>query len=261
MGSPSGPVSFWDHAEVLRGVIVRIAAVLCVLLAASFAVMPRLFDTVILAPCRPDFPLYSLPGAGLSGEVGLVNIRLASQFFIHMTSSLYLALVAGIPVALMLLWGFVSPGLYPEERRGVAPALWGACVMFYAGVAAGYFLVFPLTLRFLADYQLSAFVPNQVSLDSYIETFFMTLLCMGVAFELPVVAWLLGRLGVLKRSVFSLYRRHAVVATLVAAAVITPSGDPFTMLVVFAPLYILWEVSAWLVPRGAGRQIESINQG
>lgn len=261
MGSPSGPVSFWDHAEVLRGVLVRIAAVLGVLLAVAFAVMPRLFDTVVLAPCRPDFPLYSLPGAELQAEVGLVNIRLASQFFIHMTSSLYLAVLAGIPAVLLLVWGFVSPGLYPEERRGVAPALAGACLMFYGGVVAGYFLVFPLTLRFLADYQLSAFVPNQVSLDSYIETFFMTLLCMGLAFELPVVAWLLGRLGVLRRSVFSLYRRHAVVAILVAAAVITPSGDPFTMLMVFAPLYILWEVSAWLVPRSGTGQFESINQG
>ena len=244
----STKTSFWDHAEVLRGVLLRILAALGVLLAVSFAVMPRLFDTVVLAPCHTDFPLYSLPGAGLSADVGLVNIRLASQFFIHMTASLYLALVLGLPVILLLLWGFVSPGLYPEERRGAAPALAGGCLMFYAGVAAGYFLVFPLTLRFLADYQLSAMVPNQVSLDSYIETFFMTLLCMGLAFELPVVAWLLGRLGVLRRGMFNEYRRHAIVAILVAAAVITPSGDPFTLMVVFAPLYLLWEISAWLVP-------------
>ncbi|MDE6418515.1 MAG: twin-arginine translocase subunit TatC [Duncaniella sp.] len=244
----STKTSFWDHAEVLRGVLLRILAALGVLLALSFAVMPRLFDTVVLAPCHTDFPLYSLPGAGLSADVGLVNIRLASQFFIHMTASFYLALVLGLPVILLLLWGFVSPGLYPEERRGAAPALAGGCLMFYAGVAAGYFLVFPLTLRFLADYQLSALVPNQVSLDSYIETFFMTLLCMGLAFELPVVAWLLGRLGVLRRGMFNEYRRHAIVAILVAAAVITPSGDPFTLMVVFAPLYLLWEISAWLVP-------------
>ena len=244
----STKTSFWDHAEVLRGVLLRILAALGVLLAVSFAVMPRLFDTVVLAPCHTDFPLYSLPGAGLSADVGLVNIRLASQFFIHMTASFYLALVLGLPVILLLLWGFVSPGLYPEERRGAAPALAGGCLMFYAGVAAGYFLVFPLTLRFLADYQLSALVPNQVSLDSYIETFFMTLLCMGLAFELPVVAWLLGRLGVLRRGMFNEYRRHAIVTILVAAAVITPSGDPFTLMVVFAPLYLLWEISAWLVP-------------
>lgn len=252
MGKSLTPSSFWDHAEVLRGVLLRILAVLGVLLCVCFAVMPRVFDTVVLAPCHTDFPLYSLPGAGLSADVSLVNIRLASQFFIHMTSALYLALVLGLPVVLLLLWGFIAPGLYPEERRGTAPALAGACAMFYAGVAVGYFLVFPLTLRFLADYQLSALVPNQVSLDSYIDAFFMTLLCMGLAFELPVVAWLLGRLGVLKRWMFSDYRRHAIVAILVAAAVITPSGDPFTLLVVFAPLYLLWEISAWLVPGRAG---------
>ena len=208
--------TFWDHAEVLRGVLLRIAAVIVVLVAVFFAAMPRMFDSVIMAPCRPDFPLYALLGLETS-EVSLVNIQLASQFFIHMTASLYMALATAFPVVLFMLWGFVAPGLYENERRGVAPAFAGACVMFFAGVAAGYFLVFPLTLRFLADYQL----------------------------------WLLGRIGVINRRVFTLYRRHAIVALLVLAAVVTPSGDPFTLLVVFTPVYILWELSALAVPAPA----------
>lgn len=242
--------TFWDHAEVLRGVLLRIAAVIVVLVAVFFAAMPRMFDSVIMAPCRPDFPLYALLGLETS-EVSLVNIQLASQFFIHMTASLYMALATAFPVVLFMLWGFVAPGLYENERRGVAPAFAGACVMFFAGVAAGYFLVFPLTLRFLADYQLSASIPNQISLDSYMDNFLMTVLLMGIIFELPVVAWLLGRIGVINRRVFTLYRRHAIVALLVLAAVVTPSGDPFTLLVVFTPVYILWELSALAVPAPA----------
>ena len=111
-----------------------------------------------------------------------------------------------------------------------------------------YFIVFPVTLRFLADYHVSQLVPNQISLDSYMDTFLMLIFVMGVIFELPLVAWLLGSLGALHRGFFKTYRRHAVVVLLVLAAIITPTGDPFTLMVVFLPIYLLYEVSAYLVP-------------
>ena len=240
--------SFWDHAEALRGVLLRAVGVMLLLCAVAFGVMPRLFQEVILAPCSPDFPLYTMTGMRMQ-PVELINIRLASQFFIHMSASLYVALVAGMPVIAGLLWGFVSPGLYPDERRGAGLAAVVATVMFYTGVAVGYFLVFPLTLRFLADYQLSPLIPNRISLDSYMDNFLMVVALMGVVFELPVSAWLLGKLGVIHRGLFSVYRRHAIVVLLVLAAVLTPTGDPLTLLVVFIPVYILWELSALSVPR------------
>ena len=121
--------------------------------------------------------------------------------------------------------------------------------MFFLGVAVGYYLVFPIILRFLADYHVSAMVPNQVSLDSYMDTFLMMVFFMGVVFELPLLSWLLGSIGVLDRSFFSKYRRHAIVALVVLAAIITPTGDLFTLAVVFLPLYLLYEVSALLVPK------------
>ncbi len=108
--------------------------------------------------------------------------------------------------------------------------------------------MFPLTLRFLADYQLSALIPNQISLDSYMDNFMMLILVMGIVFELPLVAWMLGKAGIVSRGLFNRYRRHAVVALLVAAAVITPTGDPFTLMVVYLPLYLLWELSALTLP-------------
>lgn len=258
-------MGFWDHAEALRGVLLKIAALLVVLACALFAAMPHIFDSVILAPCRSDFILYrlleSLPGApvGEAFDVELVNIRLASQFFIHMSTSLWLAVVIGFPLCIYLLWGFVAPGLYEEEKRGVRAAFLSGNLMFYLGVATGYFLVFPLTLRFLAGYQLSVLIPNQISLDSYMDNFLMLILVMGIVFELPVVAWLIGKTGLLTRSFFNTYRRHAIVALLIAAAVITPTGDPFTLSVVFLPLYLLWEASAFTVPRGNHNIQSSIN--
>lgn len=255
-------MDFWDHAEALRGVLLRIAGLLAVSSCALFAAMPYIFDSVILAPCRSDFILYRWLDS-LSGfiplpdspdgdfEVRLINIRLASQFFIHVTASLWLAVVLCFPICIYLLWSFVAPGLYDNEKRGVGRAFLAGNVMFYFGVAVGYFLVFPLTLRFLAGYQLSGMIPNRISLDSYMDNFMTLILVMGIVFELPLVAWLIGKTDLLTRGFFSRYRRHAIVALLIAAAVITPTGDPFTLTVVFLPLYLLWELSAFVVGNGA----------
>ena len=245
---------FWEHAEALRKVILRGVGIVVGLMCIYFAVMPELFDKVILAPCRADFPLYSLlrriggPLDGDGSDISLINIQLASQFFIHMSTSLWLAVITAVPALVYLLWSFVAPGLYEHEKRGIGIVIAGSNAMFYLGVATGYFLVFPLTLRFLAGYQLSELIPNQISLDSYIDNFMTLVLVMGIVFQLPVAAWLLGRAGVVGREFFHTYRRHAIVALLVAAAIITPTGDPFTLTVVFLPLYILWEASALTVP-------------
>ena len=250
----------WDHVDALRGVLLRCALTVALLAGALFAVMPWIFDNVILAPCRPDFPLYrwlghisSWWGAGDMEElhVELINIRLASQFFIHMSTSLWLALALAFPIVIYQLWRFVAPGLYENEKRGARKAFLAGNAMFYLGVAAGYFLVFPLTLRFLAQYQLSAMIPNQVSLDSYMDNFLVLILVMGIIFELPLVCWMLGRMGLLHRSFFTAYRRHAIVGLMALAAVVTPTGDPFTLMVVFLPIYLLWESGALLIPKDA----------
>lgn len=253
-------MSLWDHIDALRAVLIKMVVVLVVVAGVLFAAMPGIFDSVILAPCRGDFVLYSLfskmtaaipfvPQFSTQGfEVHLINIQLASQFFIHMSTSFWLALVLTFPVMLYLLWTFISPALYPTEKKGFKLAFALGNVMFFAGVLVGYFIVFPVTLRFLADYHVSRFVPNQISLDSYMDTFLMLIFIMGLVFEMPLLAWLLGKLGVLHRGFFRKYRRHAIVLLLILAAVITPTGDPFTLAVVFLPIYLLYELSAYLVP-------------
>jgi len=121
--------------------------------------------------------------------------------------------------------------------------------LFHLRIAVGYFLVFPITMRFLFTYQLSTTIHNQLSLDSYMDNFLMLNLVMGLVFELPLLAWTLSAIGILRRKFFSRYRRHAVVVLLVLAAVITPTGDPFTLMIVFLPLYLLFEVSALIVKK------------
>lgn len=254
-------MSFWDHIDALRAVLIRIVIALVVVAVALFCAMPAIFDTVILAPCHGDFALYRLfenitssvswlPQFTTGGfEVELINIKLASQFFIHMSTSFWLALVLMFPFVLYELWTFIAPALYPNEKRGVKTAFLIGCLMFFMGVAVGYFVVFPVTLRFLADYHVSQLVPNQISLDSYMDTFLMLIFVMGVIFELPLLSWLLGTLGILHRGFFRTYRRHAIVALMALAAVITPTGDPFTLMIVFLPIYLLFELSAFLVPK------------
>ena len=259
-GGSSAEMSFWSHLDVMRSMLVKAALLVSVLTVVLFAVMPDIFDRVIMAPCGGDFVLYrlfdrigSLHGwlpdfSGDDFHVEIVNIKLASQFFIHVSVSFWCALVLSVPAIMYLLWDFVSPALYTNEKKGVRFAFLLGNVMFFLGVAVGYFVVFPLTLRFLADYHVSAMVANNISLDSYMDNFLMIVLMMGLVFELPLLAWLLGRMWVITRDTFRRYRRHAIVVLLVGAAMITPTGDPFTLMVVFLPIYFLWEFASLLVP-------------
>ncbi len=254
-------MSFWSHVDALRAVLLRVAAVVLVLGIAAFMATPWLFDNFIMAPCSGGFPTYRLfnyvacasgmPELATSSDfsVDIVSLELSSQLFTHMSAAGWLAVLAGFPIILYLLWGFVSPGLHSHERRGIRGAFAAGNLLFYLGVAAGYMLVFPLALRFLADYRLSSSISPFVSLESYMDNFFALLIAMGVVFELPMVSWLLGRIGVLHRGFFSRYRRHAIVVLLIIAALITPTGDPFTLFIVFLPVYALWEAAALLVPK------------
>ena len=262
--SDTQQMSFWDHLDALRSVIFRIVAVMAVIAVAAFCVMPKLFDEVIMAPCSADFVTYrffdrvamDLGFADLATAEGfkedIVSLDLTTQLFTHLSAAFWIAFLAGFPVVIYLLWTFIAPGLYENEKRGAVKAFCVGNVMFYTGVATGYFLVFPLAVRFLADYQLSDAIRPIVSLESYMDNFFMLLVMMGAVFELPLLAWMLGKAGLLTRSFFGRYRRHAVVVLLIVAALITPTGDPFTLVIVFLPIYALWELSSRLVPRESG---------
>lgn len=263
-------LSFWDHLDELRVMLFRIMGIWLVLAVGYFIAMPYLFDNVILAPTHNDFIFYSfLHWLGttlhLSGDfftqefhVELININLAAPFFIHITTAFWMAVITSIPVLFYEIWRFISPALYANEKSGVRKALGLGTVFFFLGVCIGYFIVYPLTLRFLATYQLSPQITNQISLNSYIDNFMMLVLCMGLAFELPLVTWLLSLMGVLDRSFLRKYRRHAVVVIVILAAVITPTGDPFTLTAVALPLYMLYELSILMIKDKKGDETTEV---
>ena len=252
-------LTFWDHLDELRKVLIRILAVWFVLAVGYFTAMPWLFDRVILAPCSNDFIFYDLlrhigERLDLHDEfftqefhVKLVNINLAAPFLIHMSTAFWMSVVTAMPYLFYEVWRFINPALYPNEMRGVRKAMAIGTGMFFIGVLLSYFMVYPLTLRFLSTYQLSELIENQISLNSYIDNFMMLNLCMGAAFELPLVAWLLSLLGLVNKAFLRKYRRHAIVVIVILAAVITPTGDPFTLSVVAIPLYLLYELSILMI--------------
>ncbi|MDR1225081.1 MAG: twin-arginine translocase subunit TatC [Tannerella sp.] len=261
MSQQQEEMSFWDHLEALRWTLFRCVIALIVFTVTGFVFMQYLFDTVILAPTRADFILYrvlceltrSIPlmpdFCDETYHVKIFNVKLASPFFISMSTSFWLALLITFPYLVYEVWKFISPALYDYEKKNVRWAFLCGTIMFFIGCAVGYFFVFPMTLRFLATWDISVAIENQSSLESYVDMFIMLIFIMGIVFEMPLVSWLLSKMGLLTRSFFNKYRRHAIVGLLIAAAFITPSGDPFTLGCVFLPLYGLYELSALFVKK------------
>lgn len=248
-------MSFWDHLEVLRWALFRSACVLMVILIGTFIAMPYIFDRFVLAPTSNEFFVYRWLNAIGSGvvklspdfDVQIININVASQFMTHISTSISMAAVIAFPYFIWEIWKFIEPALFEEEIKHLRPAFMGGTFMFYLGCAIGYLFVFPFTFRFLVEYNLSPNITNQINLQSYIDNFTLLILVMGIVFEMPLLAWLLSLLGILKKSFLREYKRHAIVVLLITAAIITPSGDPFSLMLVFIPLYVLYELSILVV--------------
>ena len=255
--SESEKQSFWDHLDILRASLVKIAAVTAVFAVVAFFFKVALFS-VILAPKDADFItyrwLYFFSGWVTDEQaqdfyVKLINTGLAQQFMIHMKVAMCTGVLCASPYILYQLFRFVSPALYANERRYVVRVVGYGYIMFMVGVLISYFLIFPLTFRFLGTYQVSDQVENMISLQSYISTLLMMSLAMGIVFEIPILSWLFAKLGFISADFMRRYRRHAVVIILVVAAIITPTSDVFTLLLVSLPMWLLYEVSIWIVKR------------
>ena len=239
------PMTFWDHLDVLRSSLIRMGVAVVVFAVAAFLMKETLFS-VVLAPRSSDFVTYRLLGVD-AFSLHLMNTGLTEQFMIHMRTALYAGLLLASPYILYELFRFVSPGLYQNERRYAVWIVGAAYVMFLVGTLVNYFVVFPLTVRFLGTYQVSPDVANMLTIQSYVDTLLGMSLVMGVVFELPVVCALLGRIGLINAQLMAGYRRHAIVTILVVAAIITPTTDVFTLFVVALPIYLLYEVSTVIV--------------
>lgn len=247
----SSGLTFWDHLDVLRGILLRMLVVTLIFTVVAFCFKDEVF-AVVLAPKSPDFILYRLL-SNLSAklgfnvvdsfEVALINTGLAQQFMIHMKTAFCVGLILASPYILHQMFGFISPALYERERKYSVRLLVGGYVMFLFGVALSYFIIFPLTFRFLGTYQVSSEVTNLISLESYMSVLIMLCLFMGIMCELPVLSYIATKAGIINSGFLKKYRRHAVLVILVVCAIITPTSDAFTLLIVSLPIWLLYEAS------------------
>jgi sec-independent protein translocase protein TatC len=242
----SEQATFWEHLDELRSVIIRSLLVVVVAAVAAFFLKDWLFS-IVLAPRSSDFISYRLIGIDDVFQISLMNTGLTEQFMTHMRVAIYTGLLLASPYVLYQLFGFIAPGLYQNERKAATWIGISAYAMFLLGTLVNYLLIFPLTVRFLGTYQVSPDVANMLTLQSYIDTFIGMSFVMGVVFELPVVCAILGKMGLINGRMMAQYRRHAVVAILIVSAIITPTTDAFTLLIVALPIWLLYEVSIWIV--------------
>lgn len=254
-----GLLTFGGHLEVLRRIIFRILGVSCVLSVVVFCFKDITWE-LLLAPSEWTFVTYTWAEKimNLCGvqdfhfeefHVKLIATDLTSQFMTHLTTSIYLGLLLSSPYILYELFRFVSPALFENERKYSVKAVVAIYFLFVIGVLISYFILFPISFRFLGTYSVSAKVESTITLDSYVSTFVSMSLLMGVVFQLPVISFVLGKMGLINANMLSTYRKHALLIILTIAAIITPGQDILSLILVTFPLYILYEVSIWILKR------------
>lgn len=251
-------MSFLQHLEALRWHLVRAAAVIVVLALAWFFMKELLFDGILLAPKDPNFITYRglcklSDQLGLGDELcvkaipfSLIATDISSQFTTHMWLAFLAGIITGFPYLVWELWRFIKPALHAKERKYAQGIVFYISFLFLTGIAFGYYIITPMTVNFLGTYQVSAQVQNMITLDSFISTVSTMTLITGIVFELPVVVYFMTKIGLLTARFMREYRRHAVVIILIIAAIITPTSDVTTLVMVALPLYFLYEISIFV---------------
>ena len=254
-------LTFGGHLEVLRQMLFRIIGVATVIAAVVFCFKETTWQ-LLLAPSEWDFCTYrwlesvmQMMGFDFHFDefhVDMIATDLSSQFMTHITTAVYLGLLGASPYILYELFRFISPALYENERRYSVQVAGIIYVLFLLGVLMSYFVLFPISFRFLGTYSVSAKVVSNITLDSYISTFVSLTLVMGVVFQLPVIAFFLGKLSIVTSDMLANYRKHSFIVIMLVAAIITPP-DLMTLILVTIPLYLLYEVSIrvvkWVEPK------------
>lgn len=256
--STEGMMTMGGHLEVLRRMLFRIAGVVLVMGIAIFCFKDETFS-ILLAPHKSDFitfrwveEMMRLIGINFTFDpynIPLISTELAAQFMTHISTSCYLAFLCASPYILFELFGFVSPALYDNEKRYSLIVVFVVYLLFALGLLMSYFVIFPISFQFLATYQVDPTINNTITLSSYISTFTTLTLMMGLVFQLPVIAFVLAKMGIVDTSLLRHYRRHALVIITIIAAIITPTTDIFTLLLVTVPIYMLYELSIFVVKR------------
>ncbi len=254
--SPEKEMSFLDHLEELRWHLVRSTIAVLVLAIIAFIFKRFVFDVLIFGPSKPEFPTYQM-FCGISRSLGLDTFcfqempfkiqsrTMAGQFSAHMWTSIYAGIIVAFPYILYEFWRFISPGLKEKERNSSSGFIGVASMLFFLGVLFGYYLITPLSINFLGNYQVSEEVINQFDLDSYISLVRTSVLACGIVFELPILMYILTKIGLVTPEILRKYRKFALIIVLVLSAIITPP-DIVSQIIVAIPILILYEVSIYI---------------
>lgn len=249
-------LTFGGHLEMLRQMLFRILGVAGVLAAVVFCFKDVTWH-LLLAPSEWNFCTYQWIESAMRA-IGFVEFRfdefyvdliatdLSSQFMTHITTAVYLGLLGASPYILFELFRFISPALYESEKKYSVQVATVIYLLFILGVLMSYFVLFPISFRFLGTYSVAERVHSTITLDSYVETFTTLTLVMGLVFQLPIIAFALAKMGFISSGMLSKYRKHALLVIMLVAAIITPP-DIMTLVLVTIPLYLLFELSIRVV--------------
>lgn len=251
-------MSFFDHFDALRWHLIRAVIVIGTFTVLAFSYYDILFDGIIMAPKRADFWTYRMMcelaqkfnlGDGFCIKdipFNIINTEMAGQFTLQMNSALLSGVTLGVPYLLWELWRFIKPGLHLKEQKSARGFVLYASLLFFSGVLFGYFIITPLSINFLANYQVSVEIQNQIAIDSYLSTVATLTLGSGLVFELPIVIYILSKMGLMTPTFMRKHRRYAIVLNMIIAAIVTPTPDILTMMTVCLPLLLLYEASIFV---------------
>ncbi|MBT1705441.1 twin-arginine translocase subunit TatC [Chryseosolibacter indicus] len=247
-------MSFLDHLEELRWHVIRSLVAVVVFTIVAFVMAPWIFQNIIFAPARVDFPTFQAmcKFGKLIGAEGLcvseIPFRIQSrfmtgQFTMHILASFVIGFILAFPYVVWEIWRFIRPGLYNRERKYSRGAVASISILFTLGVLFGYYVLAPLMISFLANYQISDMIVNEFDITSYVSTVVGTVFGCGLLFQLPVVMYFLTKIGIVTPTFLRQYRRHSIIIILIVGAIVTPSADPFSQALISLPLYLLYEIS------------------
>ena len=248
-----GEMSFLDHLEELRWHLIRSLTAVFVFAIAAFVSKGVIFGEIILGPSKPSFWTYKMlcnlseilsSDALCISELPFIiqSRQMTGQFSMHITSSFVIGLICAFPYAFWEIWRFVKPGLYDKERKAATGATFYVSLLFFMGVFFGYFVVTPISINFLSNYQIDPSILNEFDIISYVSTVTTLVLACALLFQLPIVVYFATKAGLVSSSLLKTYRKHSIIVILMLSAVLTPP-DPFSQVLIAIPLGLLYQLS------------------
>jgi sec-independent protein translocase protein TatC len=252
-------MSFLDHLEELRWHLVRSLIAIVVLAILAFVSKEFVFGRIILGPAKTDFITYQwlcqLADLIHSDALCIKELpfiiqsrQMTGQFTMHLTSSFVIGIIVAFPYAFWEIWRFVKPGLYPTERKAAQGATFYVSLLFTLGILFGYYVVSPISVNFLANYQIDPSILNEFDIISYVSTISTLVLACGILFQLPIVVFFMTRAGLITAKTLRVYRKHAIVVILILGAMLTPP-DPISQILIAVPLVLLYQVGIIIAKR------------